>query len=564
MKKKIFILLVVVLFIFPVLLESKKKSPKDLPEKYRKWLEEEVVYIITPKERDIFLQLESDKEREIFINAFWKQRDPTPGTPKNEFKEEHYRRIAYANKIFGRGTPRPGWKTDRGRIYIILGEPLDIDRFEGYDTVYPTEIWFYQGDPKYGLPPFFNVVFFRKRGTGEYVLYSPVRDGPHSLIIGYRGDPMNIEAIYDKLFRYDPNLAQVSVSLIPTEKPILGHISLASEVLLGTIPTVPHKKVEDKYAEALLKYKDIVEVEYTANYIGSDSLVKIIRDISGIFFVHYSIEPERLSIGSYEDKYYTNFKITGKVSDLKGKTIFQYEKTFSLEFTEDQLKNMKSKSFALQDMIPLIPGNYKFNVLLKNTVSKEFTSFEKDIYIPQDITTLQMSSLILSYRVKKSTSPKSVIKPFQVGNYYLYCQPKKAFLPKEKLSIFFQILGLNKDLKENGSLKFTFYKGEEEFLTKVKNINEYKDKINYLEEFPLQHFPPANYKVKVSLLDKNKNEILSEKANFYITPVEGLPRPLIVAKVMPTSHSREYTYILGNQLLNKGEIEKAKVLIEKI
>jgi len=132
------------------------------------------------------------------------------------------------------------------------------------------------------------------------------------------------------------------------------------------------------------------------------------------------------------------------------------------------------------------------------------------------------------------------------------------------LSIFFQILGLNKDLKENGSLKFTFYKGEEEFLIRVKNINEYQDKINYLEEFPLQDFPAANYKVKVSLLDKNKNEILSEKADFYITPVEGLPRPLIVTKVMPTSHSREYIYILGNQLLNKGEIEKARVLIEKI
>src|SRR5512136_1545103 len=80
-----------------------------LPERYRKWLDEEVVYIIAPRERDVFLQLRSDRERDIFIEAFWKQRDPTPGTPRNEFKDEHYRRLDYATKFYGRGTPLPGW-----------------------------------------------------------------------------------------------------------------------------------------------------------------------------------------------------------------------------------------------------------------------------------------------------------------------------------------------------------------------------------------------------------------------------------------------------------------------
>ncbi len=93
------------LFFFPFILYS--LSPKDLPEKFRRWLEE-VVYIITPKEKEIFLQLQTDKERDLFIEAFWAVRDPTPGTPRNEFRDEHYRRIAYANKYFGRETPRPG------------------------------------------------------------------------------------------------------------------------------------------------------------------------------------------------------------------------------------------------------------------------------------------------------------------------------------------------------------------------------------------------------------------------------------------------------------------------
>ena len=109
-----------------------------LPAQYKKWLEEDVVYIIVPLEKDVFLKLQTDRERDLFIEAFWKQRDPTPGMANNEFKTEHYRRINYANRYLGRSAPLPGWRTDRGRIYIILGEPNDIQRFEGKSGVYPT------------------------------------------------------------------------------------------------------------------------------------------------------------------------------------------------------------------------------------------------------------------------------------------------------------------------------------------------------------------------------------------------------------------------------------------
>ena len=92
-----------------------------------KWLEEDVVYIIQPEEREAFLRLESDDERAEFIKQFWQRRDPTPGTPENEFKDEHYRRIAYANLHFPTATGKAGWKTDRGRIYIRFGPPDEID-----------------------------------------------------------------------------------------------------------------------------------------------------------------------------------------------------------------------------------------------------------------------------------------------------------------------------------------------------------------------------------------------------------------------------------------------------
>lgn len=153
-----------------------------LPTKYKKWIEEEVVYIITPAEKEVFLKLETDKQRDLFIKEFWRHRDPTPGTIRNEFKEEHYRRIEYvkSKKMWGQTTLKNSWRTDRGRIYITLGPPQHIEHYSSVD-IYPAEIWYYQGNPRYGQPSNFRLLFFKRHGGGEFVLYNPILDGPRNL-----------------------------------------------------------------------------------------------------------------------------------------------------------------------------------------------------------------------------------------------------------------------------------------------------------------------------------------------------------------------------------------------
>ncbi len=573
MKRKALIFLILVPQFFSFQLQSSQKSSKELPPFYRKWLEEEVVYIITEKERDIFLQLTTDRERRLFTDAFWKIRDPTPGTPENEYKEEHYKRIAYANKFLGRETSRAGWMTDRGRVYIILGPPVSIDRFPQRMMVQPSEIWFYHGDPQLGLPTAFNMVFYKRGGIGEYRIYSPVQDGPIKLLrdtivferdgSSHLLDPSDYEEIYQELLQHAPVLALNSLTLIPGEQVVPGHLSLASDVLISNIYSFPQKKVDDTYAEKLLKYKDIVEVEYTANYINSDVMVKTFQDPSGIFFVHYAIEPDVLGIDEYEDKYVSYFKIVGKISDLDGKTIFQYEKNLSLSFDEEQLREIENQSYSIQDMVPLIPGNYKFDVILQNTVSKEFTSFEKNIFIPQDLSSLQMTALFLGYKVERSSAPLAVNKPFHMEGYQIRSQPNRIFSPQENLAVFFQIYGLSDDLGQEGTLKYTIYKNGEKFFEKEKKINEYQRKRNFLELIPLENFKPAAYEIKVSLLGKGNNEVLFEKEHFEITPLVGLPRPWVFSKVMPTSRNIEYDFVLGNQFLNKGDLDTAKDYLER-
>ncbi|NIM58635.1 MAG: GWxTD domain-containing protein [Candidatus Aminicenantes bacterium] len=541
---------------------SKKKS-KDLNEKYRKWLEEEVVYIISPKEKDVFLQLNSDKERDIFIEAFWKQRDPTPGTPENEFKEEHYLRVGYANTFFGRESTRPGWKTDRGRIYIILGKPIDIDRYESSDEHYPVITWFYQGDVKYGLPPHFNVAFFKKRGIGEYTLYSPVRDGPQNLLRNYHGDSTNYDAAYEELKKIDVLLAQTSLTLIPGERPYLGHPSIASETMMANIFQIPRKQVDDLYAEKLLRYKDVVEVEYTANYVGSDYLVTLIKDTPDIFFVHFSVDPRTLSVGSYEETYYSYFELVTQLADLEGKTVYQYQKTYSLDFDNEQLKDIRLKSYSIQDMFPLVPGQYKLNVLLKNTVSKEFTSFEADIFIPE-ATSLVMTPLLLAYKVEPLMSPRKFYKPFAADRYQLFCQPNRAFTLKDDLVSFFQVHGLRPDLVEKGTIQYTLFKEKEEILRETVKIQESEDRTNFIKIFPLRNFSPGYYSLKVALIDAEGREILQEKNEFSLSALQGIARPWVISRALPATHSMGYSLILGNQHLNKGQFKEARVLLESV
>ncbi|MCK4646721.1 MAG: GWxTD domain-containing protein [Candidatus Aminicenantes bacterium] len=560
-------------FIFPLLLSLSlistlplfsqvKKSLKDLGETYRKWLEEEVVYIITPNEKEVFLQLETDREREIFLNAFWKQRDPTPGTPANEYKQEHYSRIKYANTWFGKESPGPGWRSDMGRIYIMLGLPQAIQKHENLPEVFPLIIWFYGGMIEYGLPNAFNVVFFKKYGMGDYELYSPVKYGPQHLLIHYKGDATSYIDAYSELFNVDPTIAEVSMTLIPGDSQSLSP-SLASEILIWQkVPSAPYKKVEDSYAKKLLMYKDIVEVDYTANYIENDSLVKVIQDKSGIFFVHYLIEPRRLTFEQYLDRFLSNLEIIGKISDLNGRTIYQFERTVPIEFNEGQITNIKNKLFSFQGMFPLVTGQYRFNLLLKNSISKEFTSVESEITIPE-ASSLRISSLILANKLDINSKHKGKNKPFLIEGSQLVPSPRNDFSPQETLYLFLQIQGLTEDLRENAFLEYSIIRDDKKIHSLVKGIKEYPKQTNFFEEFPLANLPAAYYKIKASLLNKNQEEILSEQSRFYVTAVINLPRPWVLSLPIPPIEDPATAHILGNQFLNKKDLQKAKSLLEE-
>jgi GWxTD domain-containing protein len=540
-----------------------KKSPKDLDPRYRKWLEEDVVYIISPKEKDVFLQLDNDRQRDIFIEAFWNQRDPNPTTPENEFKVEHYRRIQYANQNFGKDSPGPGWRSDMGRIYIILGEPRSIDRLENLPDVFPVTIWFYDGMIEYGLPNAFNVVFFRRDGTGPYELYSPLKYGPQFLLVNYRGDMSDYNEAYNLLYQTQPIIAAISLSLIQGESLMSLQPSIASEILLNqSIPRAPTEKVKTTYAEKLLAYKDIIEVDYMDKYIDCDSMIDVLQDPSGPFYVHYLIEPKKLTFERYENRYLSNLEINGHVTDLAGNTVYQFDRKVPVEMNEGQMASIQAKLFSFQDMFPLIPGRYKLNLLFKNTVSREFTSVEKDITIPE-ANALQMSPIILANRIDRQSRYRGQNKPFLTPEYQLVPSPRNDFTAADPLLVYFQLQGLTPELRENGTLQYEIFKEAENIRSLSKAVRDYGNSLNFLEEFSLANLRPANYEVRVSLLDGNKAVILSEHTFFFIGQLAVLPRPWVLSLTSPPDDGPETLNILGVQHLNKKDIAGARPLLER-
>ena len=530
---------------------------------YKKWLEEEVVYIITPLERDVFSKLQTDRERDLFIEAFWKHRETANSTPEKSVRAEHYRRIAYANRYYGRTSPLPGWRTDRGRIYIILGEPMSISKYDSRSDLYPTEVWFYQNKEAQGLPTGFNLVFFQERGSGDYKLYSPAKDGPQALMSTYYEDAVDYTRAYQALNQISPELASVSMSLIPGESTaLMGRPTLSSDLLLQKVEESPRRMVEETYARKFLEFKDIVDVEYSANYLDSDALFKVLRDPGGLYFVHYAIEPARLSVEQVGDRFAATLKINGTVSEPGGRLIYQFDKTASISMTGEQVRNASHTKFDLHDMFPLIPGTYKISILLKNEASKEFTSVERTLVIPGDKPAVQMTSPILAYKTARAEEGVRRLKPFRLGALQLYCQPNRAFARSETLAAGFQVWGLSAAQKDAGRIRYVLSKDGQVLQTKEKAPAEYAAFPDIVEDFPLTDFVPAHYDLAVSLLLDGR-EVVTAKEEFDVSQQSALPRPWFYSKVLPEITDPFYNAAIGGQLADTGRYTEARAILEK-
>ncbi|MDD8027720.1 MAG: GWxTD domain-containing protein, partial [Acidobacteriota bacterium] len=557
-----------------------------LSAKHKAWLEDEVAYIITPVERDVFKKLETDADRDGLIEEFWRQRDPTPGTLRNEFKDEHYRRLGFADKTFARGVPSPGRKTERGRIYITLGSPLDVQRITASD-VFPIEIWTFQGYPAFGQARLYRILFYQRGGGGDYMIYDPIANSPKDLMPAPRrtdkdqdrnkpedtaANPsagvravLNKDAMPEDWDEWDAGaisflgeqMLDTVIEMTTSNIPGLKGYSLRvpSSKLLAEIQGYPQKKIKDDYALAILDHKPVVEVSYSVKFIGNRTAVAVLEGPGGVPFLHIVLVPETISLDRYEDHYLADLRTTLRLSDAAGKTVFQRENSIPIDLQIEELKRLQAGSFQLYDAVPVIPGKWTLSLLLENLATKEFTTVEKAIEVPGP-GGLGMSPLILTRKVFRDASAAGEIRAFQAGRVQVYPSVNNVFPEKSKFFAFMQLRGLTDALKAEGRMRFALSSEGRTLWSDERALKDYPEPEIVVEEIAADKLAAAAYTLRAGLADGEGREILAAQTEVLLT-ADSVPGLWPLAQPLPPAGDPAIDYALGMQALNTGRTESA-------
>jgi len=348
-----------------------------LSEPQRRWLEEEVVYLITAAERDRFRALESDAERDRFIEAFWKARDPIPETTANERREEHQRRLRHAKQVLGRGVSRPGWQTDQGRAYILLGPPHTIERHGIEGPTFPLELWFYTSEPDSGLPAAFFLLFVRKQGAGELRLYDPISDGAASLVTGFDAELMNPAQIYRMLRReVSPDLAQAAFNLDPSAPLLPGspRPSLANTELLAKIQALPERwLLRTDYWERLAQPQEQIETRYGFNPRRIEGRAAPWWDGAQRTRAEIALwlEPQQVTVVEEAGAYILGGQLSISASSGAGKIVGRRERRLEIRLSRAQLERAQATPILILERLALAPGAYRIDATLRAAPSAE-------------------------------------------------------------------------------------------------------------------------------------------------------------------------------------------------
>ena len=361
-------------------------SAKKLPPTYRHWLEVEVPYIISSDEKKEFLSLTTDEQRDSFINAFWRVRNPDPNSDTNSFKEEHYRRLAYANEHFGNAKYENGWQTTQGRIYIILGAPKQKAVYHEKPNVRDIEIWFYES-PSPALPPYFNVMFFRRSASEDWRLYSPRFDGPVALVT--TGESQNDPKKALKFIKgsLGSEAAKIACTLIPAEpcSPDNFEPSMDSDMMLETINSLPDNPLAKETREARRDRENVTTSLFTGDQNTTINSV-VFRDEEGRPTLSYLLSfarPEAAIVGTHPDgNAYYDLALRTSVLTTDGKSVFDQEDELTGNLNAAQAEIARKKIFAAEGRVPLAPGQYSIVATLTNKINHVATRTQASVTIP--------------------------------------------------------------------------------------------------------------------------------------------------------------------------------------
>ena len=509
---------------------KRSREQENASRVFKKWLDEDVTYIITNEERAAYKALKTDEEREQFIEQFWLRRDPTPDTVENEFKEDHYARIAYANERFASGIP--GWKTDRGRIYILYGKPAEIESHAsggtyerpiqeggGTTSTYPFEIWRYRYIEGIGNEVILE--FVDPTMSGEYRLTTDPNEKDALLRVPGAGLTFD-EQINgtDKGQRINGLGCSGGFGCNPSA---LGNSMYGNQfdriALMANIFKPPEIKFKDLEAIVTTKLSfNLLPFRFRTDFVR-------VTEESVLTPITILLQNKDLAFQEQQGIHRAMVHVYGKVTGITGRVApgGVFEDTISQDIPDALFKQQLEGGSIHQKIVPLRPGLYKLDLVLKDINSGNVGTVSQRLQVPRyPDEKLQLSSLILADLVENLPSSQIGSGSFILGSNKVRPNVNDDFRHDHPLNLWFQVYNLKVDdasHKPSATVETLITKNGKEVKKQVEQASELSNaaaQMTLSESIPLSDFEPGEYSVQVKVTDNLTKDVIASAEKFTV------------------------------------------------
>src|SRR5580700_649144 len=509
--------------------QASKLAKESAP--YTTWLGEEAIYIITKEERDAFLHLTTNEEREQFIEEFWRRRNPDPDSPDNAAREEHYRRIAYANDRFSSGIP--GWKTDRGHIYILWGPPDEIDSHAagstydrppeqggGSTTVYAFDIWRYRHLEDIGDN--IELWFADPTGTGEYHLtMDPGEVDALAKVPGAGLSTAELLGLSTKAQRF----SNTNGTTLPAP---IGGTGIDEFANLDTYFKVqrPPEHFKDLAAMVTVQIlRNQIHMEYRFDFL------RVTHD-SVLVPITLQVANRDLSFKGKDGVQSATLNLYGRITTLSGRVVQTFEDVVSRDFPDSLFQSSVNLSSIYQKSVPLRSGLYRLDVVLKDAQSGNVGVIDAALRVPlYEEESLDASSLILADQIRPVPAKQVGQGSFVLDSHRVRPRINPEFSNADKMGIFLQLYNLKLDAeshKTHVSVAYRLLKDHQQVWQQDESseqLQQAREQITIERNLPLASLTPGRYSLEVYVIDLLTDQTVTRTADFTVKAL-SIPKPI--------------------------------------
>jgi GWxTD domain-containing protein len=509
-----------------------KALKQELGKTYKKWLDEDVRWIITDEERSAFKQLSNDEERDQFIEAFWARRDPTPDTPENEFKEEHYRRIAYANEHFAAGIP--GWKTDRGRIYVMYGPADEVESHPsggtydrpmeeggGSTSTYPFEQWRYRYLEDVGQEVIIEFVdtcmcgdyhMTMDRSEKDALLYTP---GAGLTLYEQMG-------MASKTSRFNGGMERLGTGPLSSSQASKQFDRLEQFAKLNKPPAVKFKDLEE-----------VVSHKINVNLMPFDVLTDFVKVTGDTVLVPITVQIKNKDITFINKDGVSRgtVNIFGRLTTISGRVAQTFEDTVQVDVPPELLPKTTENASVYPKAVPLRPGRYMLEVVVKDVNGDRVGTWRRGMQVPEFTDDkLSTSSLILADKMYPVASKNVGTGNFVIGDTFVRPRVPGAdgkpvsFKRDQKLNLWLQVYNLEMDEKthkpsatvEYNVFNTTTNKSVIHTVESTEQMGNIGDQVTLKKTLSAANLQPGVYKLQIKVNDNISKQVVDPSTTFSV------------------------------------------------